>query len=132
MNKELDEIRRKRGEEIMRSISSDGVSLPSRPEKLSDSTFDSYVQKYPMVIVDCYADWCMPCRMVSPIVEELAVDMQGKVAFGKLNVDESQMVAMKYRIMSIPTLLVFRDGNLIDTIIGAMPKTALKSRIDNY
>ena len=130
MNKELDKIRRKRAEELMRGPFE--ASYPSRPEKLTDSTFDEYVKKYPMVVVDCHADWCMPCRMVSPIIEELAGEMGGRVAFGKLNVDENQMVAMKYGIMSIPTLLVFKNGTLIDQIIGAMPKAALKSRVEGY
>ena len=132
MNSELGNLRKKRAEELMSAPSNRAGSFVSGPEKLSDVTFDDYVKGHGLAVVDCYADWCMPCRMVSPIIEDLSKEMQGKVAFGKLNVDENQAIAMRYRVMSIPTLLIFKDGKLIDTIVGAMPKTALKSRIEGY
>jgi thioredoxin 1 len=100
-----------------------------RPIELSDASFSETIKKYPDVVVDCWAPWCGPCRFVSPIVEELARDYAGKIVFGKLNVDENPIVARQYGIMSIPTLLVFKDGKLADQIVGAMPKRMLEARI---
>ena len=104
-------------------------TFPDTPVQLSDQNFDENVKRYPTVVIDCWAPWCAPCRMVGPIVEDLAKEMQGKMVFGKLNVDENQMISARYGIMSIPTLLVFKDGNLVDSIIGAMPKEMLKARL---
>lgn len=101
----------------------------SRPVEVDDTTFSGTIKKYPNVVVDCWAPWCGPCRFVSPIVEELARDYAGKIVFGKLNVDENPEVARQYRIMGIPTLLVFRHGELVDQIVGAMPKRTLEERI---
>jgi len=103
-----------------------------RPVELSDATFLEIVKKHPSVVVDCWAPWCGPCRFVSPIIEDLARDYAGKILFGKLNVDENQMVAMEYGIMSIPTLLVFKDGKLVDRIVGAMPRKMLEPKIIRY
>jgi len=106
--------------------------IPDEPIHLSDGDFDENVKKYQTIAVDCWAPWCGPCRMVEPVVADLAKEMKGKIVFGKLNVDENQMVSMKYGIMSIPTLLVFKNGTLVDRIIGAMPKEMLKARLAPY
>jgi len=106
--------------------------MPDKPLPVSDANIDSTVSKYPILVVDCWAPWCGPCRMVGPVVEELAKEMQGKIVFGKLNVDENRATSMKYGIMSIPTLLVFKNGNLVDNIIGAMPKEMLKAKLAPY
>jgi len=105
---------------------------PDTPVQLSDGNFDENVKRYPTMAIDCWAPWCAPCRMVGPIVEDLAKEMQGKMVFGKLNVDENQMISARYGIMSIPTLLVFKGGNLVDNIIGAMPKEMLKARLNPH
>jgi len=83
------------------------------------------------VLLDCWAPWCMPCRVVSPVVEELSNEYEGKVKFGKLNVDESQEIAVRFGIMSIPTLLIFKGNKLVDQIIGAVPKERIKENLDN-
>ena len=105
---------------------------PKTPVVITDSDFDTIVKKYPIVIVDCWAVWCPPCKMLEPVVESLAEKYAGKIVFVKLNVDENKKVAAKYNIMSIPTLLVFKNGKYIDRIIGAMPESVLESRIKSY
>ena len=128
-------LRKKRMEDLMKRFGrgpdeQDG-NRPSKPEALNDASFDGFVKNGSLAVIDCYADWCMPCKMVAPKVEQLANEMKG-VTFGKLNVDESPRMAMRYEIMSIPTLLVFKNGELIDKIIGALPKAMLKSKIEGH
>jgi len=99
--------------------------------ELSDKSFDQEVVKSNTpVLVDYWAAWCGPCRMIAPMVEELAGKYQGKMKFGKLNVDDHPQVAAQYRIMNIPTLLLFKGGKEVDRIIGAQPKEELVRRIE--
>jgi len=102
------------------------------PIIVTDADLETNIKKYPLMVVDCWAPWCGPCRMIGPIIEDLAQEMQGKIVFGKLNVDENRETSMKYRVMSIPALLVFKNGNLVDNIIGAMPKEMLLGRLSPY
>jgi thioredoxin 1 len=97
-----------------------------------DADLDENVKKYPVVVIDCWAPWCGPCRMIGPLIEELAKEMKGKIVFGKLNVDENPQTSMKYKIMSIPTLLVFKNGTFVDRFIGAMPKEMLLGKLKPY
>ncbi len=105
---------------------------PHAPVNITDSSFNEFTGKYPYVIVDCWAPWCGPCRILGPVIDELAGDYQGKVAFGKLNTDDNQATAMTHGIMSIPTLLFFKDGQLVDKTMGAMPKSDLASKIQQH
>ncbi len=107
-------------------------SASNKTIDLTDATFTEAVQNHPLVAVDCWAPWCHPCVYVSPIVDEIARDYTGRIFFGKLNVDENKKVAMQYGIMSIPTLLVFKNGKLMDQIIGAMPRQMLEPRITRH
>src|SRR5881398_4164850 len=100
-----------------------------KPIILSDSTFSSEISKYPLMVVDFWAAWCGPCRMVAPIVEQLAKEYSGRVAFGKLNVDENPLTSGEFKVQSIPTLLIFRNGEAVDGIVGAVPKYQIESRI---
>ncbi len=81
------------------------------------------------VVVDFWAEWCAPCHMMSPIIEELAKEYEGKIIIGKLNVDENQITAGKYNIMGIPTLLFFNNEELVDRIVGVVPKNAVEDKI---
>jgi thioredoxin 1 len=133
---ELQRIKQKRLREMMRKMgskpddSTDG--WPTMPIELADGTFSEVIRKYPLVVVDCWAEWCAPCRMVGPVVEELARDYRGRIVFGKLNVDSNVRTAQQYGIMSIPTLLVFKNGQLANQLVGAMPRYMLEPQITMY
>ena len=103
----------------------------TKPQDVTDSTFEQEViQAGRPVLVDFWAPWCGPCRMVAPIVEELAGEYEGKVDFYKLNTDENPAVSTRYGIRSIPTLLVFKGGEPVQQIVGFRPKSDLKKRLD--
>ena len=103
----------------------------AKPQDVTDQTFEQSVIKSDQpVLVDFWAPWCGPCRMVAPIVEELAGEYEGRVKFVKLNTDENPEVSMRYGIRSIPTLLVFKDGEVKGQIVGFRPKSELKKRLD--
>ena len=96
----------------------------------TDSNFESEVINSDLpVLIDLYADWCGPCKMIAPIVEQLANEYAGKVKIGKLDVDKNGVTAQRYRVMSIPTLLVFKGGKVVDTIVGAVPKSHLEAKL---
>lgn len=127
-------IRRKKPQELMSrgKMPEHKESFLNKPVIVTDATLPEMVQKYPLVVVDCWAPWCAPCHIVAPVIEELAKDYNGKIVFGKLNIDENQRIAMKYGIMSIPTLLIFKNGKLVDAPIGAMPREMLEPIITKH
>ena len=135
MNNELEEIKKKKMEQYVNKYMKGEKkmeNMPDKPIKVTDADFEDTIKKYDTVVVDCWAPWCGPCRMIGPVIEELANEMHGNVVFGKLNVDENKQVASKHSIMSIPTLLVFKNGNLVDRIVGAAPKDQLKQKLESY
>jgi len=136
MNDDLDEIKKRKMEQLKKQYLNRGNNMEENslntPINITDADIDENIRKYQTVAVDCWAPWCGPCRMVGPVIEDLAKEMQGKIVFGKLNVDENRATSAKYGIMSIPTLLVFKNGELVDRIIGAMPKEMLKVKLNPY
>lgn len=132
-DKELEEIRRRKLKEMLRRFSKEGEVTkelaPNEPVEVADATFTDFIQSHTLTVIDCWAPWCFPCRMISPILEEMARDYAGKIFFGKLNVDENRRVAMQYQTLSIPTILVFKNGKLVDRIVGAMPRRLIEPRI---
>ena len=103
----------------------------AHPIAVNDIDFEEQVLKSDTpVLVDFWADWCAPCRMVAPIVEELANEYDGRVTFAKVDVDANAKTSIKYGIRSIPTLLVFKGGKPVDQIVGAVPKAVLKKHLE--
>ena len=104
-------------------------ALGGRAIDMTDSNFYQTVSKYPLMLVDFWAPWCMPCRMVSPVVDQLAREYAGKIAFGRLNVDENPSTANQFGIQGIPTLMLLRQGEVVDQLTGAYPKHMIDARI---
>ena len=96
----------------------------------TNTSFDELLQSEKLVIVDFWATWCGPCRMLSPLLDEVEEEMADKIEVVKVNVDDADEVALRYRIMSIPTLLFFKNGAMVDRSVGAMPKSALVDKIN--
>lgn len=100
---------------------------------LTDANFKEEILDKPGVaLVDFWAPWCGPCRMLAPTIDELTQEYEGKVKIGKVNTDENTQLASQYNIMSIPTMKIFKDGRLVDEITGALPKSAIKTRLDKW
>lgn len=142
-DEELNEIMAKKKQDLAKqSNSSDNSSYSdtgvagnvaiSKPVTLDDSNFTDTVNKHPLIVVDFWAPWCGPCRMVGPVIEQLASELAGKVVFGKLNVDESPVTSNTFGIQSIPTLAIFKDGKAVDGMVGAASKSQILSKISRY
>ncbi len=108
-----------------------GATLPWLVDA-TDGTFDREVRAPLLVVADLWAPWCGPCRMVSPVLEELTRELPGRLKVVKLNVDENPVTSERFRVQSIPTLLLFRGGVLVDQVVGALPKGALRQRLEPH
>jgi thioredoxin 2 len=107
------------------------VSIDTRPVTVTDATFSAEVERSPVpVLVDAWAAWCGPCKMIAPVIDELAAEMAGRVRVAKLNVDENPMTASRYNLRSIPTLLLFKGGREADRIVGVQPKSEISRRLE--
>ena len=105
----------------------------THPVAVSDATFESEVEKHPgLVLVDFWAAWCGPCHMVSPILEQLAGEYNGKIKVAKLDVDANQRTAMRFNVRSIPSILFFKDGRHVDTLVGTYPKPIFVQKIQQH
>ena len=103
----------------------------SEPIELTDDNFEEEVENSDQpVLVDFWAEWCGPCKMIGPVVEEIAKEYDGKAKIGKVNVDENPNTSMKFGVRSIPTLLIFKDGEVADQVVGAVPKNQLTKKLD--
>jgi thioredoxin 1 len=124
---ELELIRAKKMSELLRK-----AEAPSGPLMISDANFNETIKKNRLVVVDCWAEWCGPCRMISPVIDQLAKEYAKKVLFAKLVVDDNPVTATKFGIISIPTLLIIKDATLAERIVGAVPKNHIEAVIRKY
>ncbi|MGQ9565334.1 MAG: thioredoxin [Candidatus Bathyarchaeales archaeon] len=129
-DKELETIRLRKMQEMMAKVMKE--TKKDTPVIVEDSTFEEFVKQYPLVVVDFWAAWCGPCRMIAPVVEELAKEYGGRVVFGKLNVDENPETPAQFGVAGIPTLVVFKGGVEVDRIVGAVPKDAIKAKLARH
>jgi thioredoxin 1 len=104
----------------------------SKPIVLNDSNFMEEISKYPLIVVDFWAPWCGPCRMVSPIIEQLAREFAGNAVFGKLNIDENQLIARSFGVQGIPSMMIFKNSKVIDVLVGALPKAQIQMKIKQH
>ena len=126
---ELEQIRERKIRELQEQLSTPKID---KPIVVSDRNFDQTTKSYPLLVVDCWAAWCAPCRAIAPIVDELAKEYSGKVVFGKLNVDENPETTQRFGVMAIPTLLVMKDGQEVDRVVGIVPKNQLEAKVNAY
>jgi len=134
-DKELEEILARKRSELLsarRVKETQNHEFISTPIELTDSNFSQTVTRYPLLVVDFWAVWCGPCRMVSPVIEQLASELAGRVVFGKVNVDENPLTATTFGIQSIPTITIFKDGLAIDGFIGAASKSQIRTKLSAH
>ena len=133
---EIDKIRHDKKKNMLEKIqiidleeNKSGTNL--KPAELTDHNFNEYVQNNDVVLVDCWAEWCGPCQMLAPTISELAHEYSGKAGIAKLNVDHKPQKAIEYGIQGIPIMLLFKQGKLVDRIVGVTPKTMISLKIDH-
>lgn len=126
MDEELARIREKRIQEMKGTMQKAG---DGKVQHVDEMHFRQFLATNQYAVVDFWAEWCGPCRRIAPVMDELAVEFGGKVAFGKCNTDENQQLAMQFNIDAIPAIMLFSKGQLVDRIIGAYPKDAIREKI---
>ncbi|MFA4877958.1 MAG: thioredoxin [Methanoregula sp.] len=127
MDDELFRIREKRKRELEEKMKHE--KMKGTVENIDEMHFQEFISTHPNVVVDFWAEWCGPCRRIAPIMDELATEFYGKVAFAKCNTDDNRSLSMKFNIDAIPAMMIFSRGQLVDRIIGAYPKEAIREKI---
>lgn len=130
-DRELELIKRRKLREWL-AAEEGRAEVVDRPLNVTDATFDDFVKRAGLVVVDCWAAWCPPCRMLEPVIEELARRFAGRVLFGKLNVDENVATVARFSIAEVPTLLLFKDGRPVRRLVGYRPLAELEAIIKAY
>ncbi|AEH60251.1 thioredoxin [Methanosalsum zhilinae DSM 4017] len=125
---ELEKIRNEKLEKLKKSLQQEDPG--PGPVNVTDSDIDDFIMNNRIAVVDCWAQWCGPCKVLSPVIDRLAEKYMGRVAFSKLNTDHNRSTSIKFGITSIPTLLVFREGELVDRIVGAVPERTIINRLE--
>ena len=129
---ELEQIRLRKIQAMLDASKKGQTPVAKQPIILTDSNFSGAVSANELLVVDFWAPWCGPCRMVGPIIEALSAEYTGKAAFGKMNVDENQIVPSSFGIMSIPTIIIFNHGKEVERLVGAYPKAHIEAMIKRY
>jgi thioredoxin 2 len=120
----------KRGDKPIRGKCKTPMPIDLKPVIVTDATFPAEVERSPLpVLLDLWAAWCGPCRVITPVIDELASEQAGRVRFAKLNIDENPATADRFKVRSIPTMLVFKDGREVDRIVGVQPKAEIVRRL---
>jgi thioredoxin 1 len=127
MDDELEEIKKRKLKELQDRMNKS--PLPNTPVELTDQNIEKAISDYSKLVVDCWAVWCGPCRIVAPTIESLASEKAGEIVFGKLDIDHNPQTAMKYVISAVPTMLVFKNGGLAGRVIGALPKPQIERKL---
>lgn len=130
-DKELERIKEKKMKEILKGLE-EKRKMDAKVVHVTDSNFDEIVSKNPLVLVDFWAEWCMPCRMIAPVVEDLAREYAGKILVGKLNVDENPATAERFQVFSIPTLIIMKEGREVERIVGCVQKSQIEVCLKKY
>ncbi len=130
-DEELKRIREKKLKEYMK-VKERTEEMSNEPIHVTDASFEDFVNKNPLVLIDFWAAWCGPCRVLAPTIEELAEDYYGKVLVGKLNVDENPQAAERFQVFSIPTVLIIKNGEEVDRIVGCVPKEYFETALKKY
>jgi thioredoxin 1 len=129
-DEEIKVIKQRKMAELQKALTSKTTMSSIRePIMLTDSNFKNELSRYPILLIDFWAPWCGPCKMISPIIEQLAREYTGKVVFGKVNIDENRMITQSFGIQSIPTMIIFKNGKAVDIVVGAIPKVQLETRL---
>jgi len=128
---ELEQIKQRKIQAMLNQAEQQ-KQLNTNPLTITDDNFEKTLKTNPLIVVDFWAPWCGPCRMVGPIIEQLSAEYAGKVAFGKMNVDENQLVPSRFSVMSIPTIIVFSHGKAVERIVGAYPKAQIEAVFKRY
>ena len=126
MDDELARLREKRMQEMKEKMQNAGAG---KVQHVDEMHFQQFLATNEFVVIDFWAEWCGPCRRIAPIMDELAIEFGGKVAFGKCNTDDNRRLAMQFNIDAIPAMMLFSKGQLVDRIIGAYPKEAIREKI---
>jgi len=129
---ELEQIRARKMQNLVTKMKKKDESAGNSPITLDDSHFNETIHKYPLMLLECWAEWCGPCRVIAPVINKLSRDYGDRLAVGKLNVDENPETAMRFGIMSIPTLLIIKNGKEVDRIIGAVPKHFIEEKLKKH
>ncbi len=134
---ELEAIRARKLQELMNATRTPSppavvVTADGKPVLLTDANFESEIRKPGVILVDFWAAWCGPCLRVAPTLEAIARENAGKMRLGKLNVDENPRTAQRFQVMSIPTMLVFKDGKLVDGVVGALPRLQIEAVLKKW
>jgi len=123
---ELEEIRKRKLKELETNLNKPQLDVPI---ELTDQDMDKALSEHSKLVVDCWAVWCGPCKMVAPTIEALAKEKAGEIVFGKLDIDNNPQTSMKYAITAVPTMLIFKDGQPVGRVLGALPKQQLEMKI---